>query len=252
VIIRHAPIPAGVYAPIVDEKDFGLGFGLIKLDPNTELVDRREEERCLMLLRGSVRFEWEGGFLEARRASMEEELPSSVSAGASVRILVKALSEGAELAVFSASSARGAAVLEIPSDEVSVAAVAPAHLKGTADRFIRTVLGDANAPDSGLTMGEVVTLPGRWSSFPPHHHTQVEIYHYRFFPSGGFGYSGLGDEVFAVRDGDTLVIPPGLVHPQVAAPGCTMIYAWGIRHLEGDRFRPESRIYPAEFDWSSR
>jgi 5-deoxy-glucuronate isomerase len=95
----------------------------------------------------------------------------------------------------------------------------------------------------------VVNRAGRWSSYPPHHHPHPEIYHYRFFPHGGFGYCGQGPEVYRVHDGDTAAIAPDLAHPQVAAPGYTMIYVWAIRHLEGNRFGSGSRIFEPEHTW---
>ena len=98
--------------------------------------------------------------------------------------------------------------------------------------------------------GEVVNGAGKWSSYPPHHHPQWEMYHYRFFPANGFAYSEQGDEVFKVKDGDTAVIPPGLAHPQCAAPGYALAYLWAIRHLDGCRFGSDSHIFVPEHAWT--
>jgi 5-deoxy-glucuronate isomerase len=81
-----------------------------------------------------------------------------------------------------------------------------------------------------------VTLPGGWSSYPPHHHRQPEIYHYRFTAPQGYGHAELGDQVFKVGNRDTLCIKPGLDHAQCAAPGYGMYYSWVIRHLPGDPY----------------
>ena len=227
-----------------------MGFGLLRLRRGREFLDEAGAERVFMLLSGSVSFVWKGGSFAAARASMVDEAPSSLRVGGSVALRVASASETAELAVFSAPDRSVQPILAVPAGDVRTASLSPAKLGGTADRRIRTVIDDANSPDSGLTMGEVVNLPGRWSSFPPHHHSQFELYHYRFFPEGGFGFCGLGDDAFVVRDGDTVVIPPGLTHPQVAAPGCSMIYLWAIRHLDGDRFGGDSRIFPPEYRWA--
>ena len=85
-------------------------------------------------------------------------------------------------------------------------------------------------------LGEVVTFPGGWSSYPPHHHAQPEIYHYRFTAPQGFGHAELGERVMKVRPYDTIKIPAGLDHAQCAAPGYGMYYSWVIRHLAGDRY----------------
>ena len=97
-------------------------------------------------------------------------------------------------------------------------------------------------------LGEVVNLPGDWSSYPPHHHAQPEIYHYRFTAPQGYGHAELGDEVFKIRQYDTLKIPAGLDHAQCAAPGYGMYYSWVIRHLPGRPYTaPE---FTAEHAWT--
>jgi 5-deoxy-glucuronate isomerase len=115
-------------------------------------------------------------------------------------------------------------------------------------RLVRTIFdrrnSDANAE---LVLGEVVTLPGRWSSYPPHHHAQPEIYHYRFTKPQGYGHAELGDEVLKVRQNDTVKILAGLDHAQCAAPGYGMYYAWVIRHLPDNPYTvPE---FTAEHRW---
>ena len=100
-----------------------------------------------------------------------------------------------------------------------------------------------------MILGEVINHPGKWSSYPPHDHAQSEIYHFRHFPNQGFGLSIQGQEVFVVRNGDTVTIPPNVVHPQCAAPGYAMYYIWMIPHLEDDRFGPHSRVFRPEHEW---
>ena len=62
--------------------------------------------------------------------------------------------------------------------------------------------------------------------------------------------------VLKVRDGDTVIIPPGLDHAQVSAPGYGMYYLWMIRHLPGNpytgfTFAEEHRwtLDPAQQGW---
>jgi len=54
-------------------------------------------------------------------------------------------------------------------------------------RFVRTFFDRRKQIRGRAGAGEVVTMPGRWSSYPPHHHPQPEIYHYRFTLPQGFG-----------------------------------------------------------------
>jgi Uncharacterized enzyme involved in inositol metabolism len=94
---------------------------------------------------------------------------------------------------------------------------------------------------------EVLTPPGNWSSYPPHKHdasapcpvVNEEIYLYRV---GGPGRTGVGyhrtyttaeheaaglapiDDVFEVRDLDTVLVPHGYHGPSIAAPGYPLYY----------------------------
>lgn len=61
------------------------------------------------------------------------------------------------------------------------------ELMGCIKRDVRTCFDLDNAPYSNMVLGEVVNLPGKWSSYPPHHHPQPECYFYRFDKPMGFG-----------------------------------------------------------------
>ena len=102
---------------------------------------------------------------------------------------------------------------------------------------MRLVFDRRTRPESKLVLGEVLNYPGRWSSYPPHHHAQPEIYHYRFTLPQGYGHAELGERVYKVRQHDTLRIPAGHDHAQVAAPGYGMYYLWIVRHLDGNPYK---------------
>ncbi|MGI0115421.1 5-deoxy-glucuronate isomerase [Zooshikella sp. RANM57] len=107
----------------------------------------------------------------------------------------------------------------------------------TSLRLVRTLFDRSNSDiNAELVLGEVVTLPGRWSSYPPHHHPQPEIYHYRFTELQGFGHGEHGEDVYKIKANDTLKIMPGHDHAQVAAPGYGMWYVWAIRHLPNNPY----------------
>jgi 5-deoxy-glucuronate isomerase len=129
----------------------------------------------------------------------------------------------------------------------------PALLEGSTvinnqvgrDGWQRTVYSalDENTPAERLLAGETLTPPGHWSSFPPHKHDRSnppheavleEVYYFRFKPANGFGfiytYTAPDDPegfstVFAVQDGDTVLLPKGY-HPVSAAPGYQLQYTW--------------------------
>lgn len=118
-------------------------------------------------------------------------------------------------------------------------------------RYVRTIFDDTNSdPNTGLVLGEVITFQGGWSSYPPHHHPQPEIYHYRFTEPQGYGHAELGDTVLKVRHNDTVKILDLNDHAQCAAPGYGMYYAWVIRHLPDNRYSvPE---FTEEHAWIMR
>jgi 5-deoxy-glucuronate isomerase len=118
-------------------------------------------------------------------------------------------------------------------------------LEEASYRLVRCAFDGQTAPaESRLVLGEVVSFPGRWSSYPPHHHPQPEIYYYRFAPEQGYGHGELGERVFRLRGHDLLRITGDRDHAQVSAPGYHMYYIWAIRHLPGSpytgfEFNPE-------------
>lgn len=109
-------------------------------------------------------------------------------------------------------------------------------MKETSTRVVRTIFDKSNSANSNLVLGEVINYPGKWSSYPPHHHPQPEIYYYKFQPHNGYGFSQLGDDVVKVQNCDTVKILDDVSHPQVTAPGYAMFYVWVIRHLDGDPY----------------
>ena len=121
------------------------------------------------------------------------------------------------------------------------------ELMGCTKRDVRTCFDLDNAPYSNMVLGEVVNLPGKWSSYPPHHHPQPEVYFYRFDHPSGFG-AGWGDgELYETHHNGLALITKGM-HPQVTAPGYTCCYAWGIRHLPGNPW-DKTRIDDEEHLW---
>ena len=107
------------------------------------------------------------------------------------------------------------------------------ELMGCMQREIKTLFDYENAPYSNMVLGEVLNYPGKWSSYPPHHHPQPEVYFYRFDYPDGFGASFADGEVYTSHHNGLTVINHGF-HSQCAAPGYAMCYVWGIRHLKDD------------------
>lgn len=186
-------------------------------------------ERAFLLVKGHVVFTWEGNTSEAKRLSCFDENPIClhVPTGLDVKIDSKEESE----IIFEGIENKNVFEPKLFSQEDCISEqFGKDVLSNTSIRVVRTIIDDSIAPYSNLVLGEVINLPGKWSSYPPHHHMQPEVYMYRFLPEQGFGFSCEGEQVYKVRSGDSVVLEGGKVHPQVSAPGYAMYYAWLIPH----------------------
>jgi 5-deoxy-glucuronate isomerase len=241
------------------ELDTGIDFGIQVLGKQEAFEQRQAKESAWVLLRGKARLRWEGGDAQVERCSLFDEPPTVLHLPAGAAITVETTSEDSEWAVARATNeARFAPRLFLPEQLVPEYRGADL-VQGACLRNVRLVFDKKERPASNLVLGEVVNYPGRWSSYPPHHHDQPELYHYRFTLPQGYGHAELGEEVFKVRAGDTLKIPGGRDHAQVSAPGYGMYYLWVVRHLEHNpyesfEFTEEHRwiLDPAQQGWEPR
>lgn len=188
------------------------------------------KESAWVLLDGVARVSVDGAAdVSIARASLFDERPSVVSLPAQARARFHAERDTEFAVVHTPNRAHFAPKVFLPADTSS-----EQRGKGLAQeaslRIVRLTFDLEKRPESMLVVGEVVHLPGRWSSYPPHHHQQPELYHYRFTKPQGFGHAELGDDVVKVKQFDTVKILDGVDHPQVAAPGYGMYYLWIVRH----------------------
>jgi 5-deoxy-glucuronate isomerase len=102
----------------------------------------------------------------------------------------------------------------------------------SAHREINIMLG-SNIHAGKLVVGVTRSLPGNWTSWPPHEHAAMleEIYVFVDMPEPSFGLQlvytdGItAAEVEVVRDGDAVLLPAGY-HPNVAIPGAALNFVW--------------------------
>ena len=140
----------------------------------------------------------------------------------------------------------------ISKDEIKTSVRGDANVK----RGVST-LADADGLTERLTVYEIHTPSGNWSSFPPHRHDtrdnssyHEETYYYRFRPENGFAIQRIYtrdtdlDVAIPVQHGDLVLIHEGY-HPVVKAPGTNAYY---LNFLAGD-VRKISAINDPEYDW---
>ena len=226
----------------------GLGVGVLRLRAGATLALRTEAETAWLLMQGRVRVAVAGIERTFARSSLFDESASCLHAAAGSEVSFAALDD-TELTVYDCPNTQPFAARAFGPGDVPNEHRGRGQVRNRSLRFVRTIFDARNSPPQAeLVLGEVVTLPGGWSSYPPHHHAQPEIYHYRFTAPQGYGHAELGDAVCKVHQYDTIRSPPGLDHAQCAAPGYGMYYSWVVRHLPGNPYIvPE---FTAEHAWT--
>ncbi|SHE31806.1 5-deoxyglucuronate isomerase [Marinitoga hydrogenitolerans DSM 16785] len=212
-----------------------MDFGIIILKDSDVYINSEKKERVFLIMNGEVLCEYDEISFTITRNSLFDESPYVLHIPNNINIKLIAKKEAEICYVATKNDVIFQSKLYNPKD-VRSEYRGKGTMKETSTRIVRTVFDKSNAPQSNLVIGEVINYPGKWSSYPPHHHPQPEIYHYRFLPKQGFGISILGDDAYKIYDGDTVLILDDKVHPQVSAPGYAMYYIWAIRHLENNPY----------------
>lgn len=215
----------------VDDAHTGIGVGVWKLSAAESAQFTADGEIAWLLMNGDAQITLAGQSYAVARTSLFDQAAACVHAPAGAEINVQCKTD-TEFTCYQVANERQFPARFISADEVECENRGKDQVGGACFRIVRTIFG-VGQPDGNaeLVLGEVVNLPGRWSSYPPHHHAQPEIYHYRFDHPQGYGHAELGDDVLKVRHNDSVKITDLNDHSQCAAPGYSMYYSWVIRHL---------------------
>lgn len=216
--------------------DTGIHFAILKLKAGENLPIHHELESVYVLLNGHCRWMIEHESVVTKRSSLFDEDPTALHLAAHSKANLHAITPCEFALVQAVNEVFFPTALYQKHNLLETEYRGKGLLNDTACRIVRTIFDKRNSPKSNLVIGEVITQPGKWSSYPPHHHVQPEIYHYRFTEKNGFGIAECGESVFKVRENDTYKILNSNDHAQAAAPGYGMYYLWMIRHLENQPY----------------
>ena len=232
----------------VDDMGTMMDIGLLVMEPgDTYVYEEADKEVAIHLFEGRVVYAWDNQEVEASRPDTFHYEAYCLLAGCGTRITLTAR-EHSELFVQATVNEKPYKAVMYTPDMIQVQhAGANGELMGCMKREIKTVFDYDNAPFSNMVLGEVLNYPGEWSSYPPHHHPQPEVYFYRFDYPQGFGAGFANGEIYKPTHNGMSAITHGF-HSQTAAPGYAMCYAWAIRHLEGDPWL-KTRIDDKEHEW---
>jgi 5-deoxy-glucuronate isomerase len=232
------------------EDDYGtqMDVGLLIMeDGDTYTIEEAKKETAVLLFGGKVTFRWDDKTVEAERPDCFHYEAYCLLAGCKTKIVLTAHAHS-ELYIQQTINEKPFTAVMYSPDKVQVQhAGASGELLGCMRREIKTFFDYDNAPFSNMVLGEVLNFPGKWSSYPPHHHPQPEVYFYRFDYPNGFGAGFANGEIYKTGHNGMSIITSGF-HSQTAAPGYAMCYSWGIRHLPGDPWK-KTRIDDPEHEW---
>ena len=154
--------------------------------------------------------------------------------------------DGCDVAEISAPVSGVYPVQYVPFQDVKRDSNLHFHAGGAScERDLNIVIGK-NVNAGRILAGVTFSQPGNWTSWPPHEHgaTLEEAYLYIDMPAPAWGLQLVYTDtqspelVFAVREGDVVVMPEGY-HPNVAAPGGSINFLWMMaahREVEDRQF----------------
>ena len=205
-------------------------FGVLLLEAGDVWEHLATEEMVVVLNQGKAVFRWNDQERTCNRESCFHCEPYVLHVSCGTRIFLLALADGTEVTVSSAfNEACFPPEFYGPGDLLCASVVDEEKLEGKVKRIKRVFFDRTTSPLSNLFCGELVNYPGCWACFPPHLHTEPEIYYYKFLPSCGYGFSEYGDDAFRVQEHDVMCIPDGLRHAQATAPGYAGFIQWTQR-----------------------
>jgi 5-deoxy-glucuronate isomerase len=208
-----------------------LSFRGAKLPPGRVLEGNSgSDEIAIVPLHGRARIAFNNNSHELRRDDLFQQLADVVYLPPRTSYTIESF-DGFEVAIGGAPATGRLPARIIRKEEI------PTGVRGGANaaRGVSALL-DSDELTERLTVYEIHTPSGNWSSFSPHRHDtrdnssyHEETYYYRLRPPEGFAIQRLYmrdtdlDVAIPVHDGDLVPIYEGY-HPVVKAPGTNAYY----------------------------
>jgi len=219
-----------------------IEFGILRLeDGETFSEDTGEREAVLVILSGrcditSAAQAWHS---VGERESVFQGLPHSVYLPPRSNYTVVGCGR-VEIAACRAPARSGREARLIVPGDVTV-------LSRGRENWYRDVYEIAHLGEEAesLIVGETLSGPGNWCSFPPHEHDLEELYFFKVNPPQGFGFQRVYthdrklDELYTVENDSLVAIPRGF-HPLVAAPGYSVWFLYLLAAKEGQVLEPRN------------
>ena len=229
--------------------DMGMNIWVRILQPGQKLEFCSDTlETAVLLLAGRVKFRWGDRCEDCARENPFDLKPWTLHVSRNSAFSVEAVEESRVLIQQTDNDREWEPRFYTP-ENCLYQEFGKGQWGGAGHRVVSTMFDPDNEPDSNMVLGEVFTKAGKWSSYPPHHHPQPEVYYYEFDKPQGFGACYNGDDVYKTADGSACYIEPGKDHQQAAAPGYEMYYVWMIRHIDGDPWYKTTRFVSPEHEW---
>lgn len=215
-----------------------IDLEILKMDTNPFKFPSFKGERFILLLQGSIEIRLSCGntFKLKKRSNVFDSKPSGFY-----------LPQDTEAAISSPETAEIAVCISLISGTSPVHKPYIIQPKETHPRIVGcgkyqrrvTDILSIHHPAHFLLIGETLSLPGRWSSYPPHKHDKLslsetkmeEIYFYKIQNPKRFGLQCLyspsykTEECYRIFNNNALAIPHGY-HPVSAPPDSSLYYLW--------------------------
>ncbi|MGM0216631.1 5-deoxy-glucuronate isomerase [Enterococcus sp. AZ109] len=233
-ISSNGAFKQGLNSIISEEKNpemMGMNYDVLAGKKNDEYTTNLDKEVVFVLLFGKIIFEWNDEKVEVERESCFHNNPIVLNVPRNTAVKITVLSDTAEVGIASTDNENNFEAMLFGNEDLLCANEerGAGTLNECSTRLVRTFFDRSNRPMTNFFLGEVVSFPGKWSSYPPHTHIEPEIYFYKFLPENGYGFAENGDDVYKVTHNDLTTMPRNVRHSQATAPGYAEYYLWIIR-----------------------